>query len=88
MKKATRERTLRRMANVPQRKMKNWELNLQKPFSREISFVCMRTQLRRLQLVDKIKNVSGSSPKAVCSKIVVRPPVVAVSVLYRSKIRI
>ena len=88
MKKATRERTLRRMANVPQRKMKNWELNLQNPFSKEISLVCMRTQLRRLQLVDKTKNVSESIPKGVLVNIVFSPPVVAVSVLNRSRIRI
>ena len=75
MKSATRDRTLRRVAKVPQTKMKSCEVNLQKPFSRAMSFVCILTQLRRLQLVDKMKNAVGSRPNAVCSKIVVSPPV-------------
>ena len=80
--------TLLSVANKPPKKMKSVEVNLQNPFSIEMSFVCMRTQLRRLQLVDKMKNVVGSSPKAVWLKIVVSPPVVGVSVLERSNIRI
>ena len=88
MKSPTRDRTLLSVANTPQIKMKSFEVNLQNPFSIEMSFVCMRTQLRRLQLVDKMKKVSASSPKAVWSKIVVSPPVVGVSVTERSNIRI
>ena len=88
MKSATRDRTLLSVANTPQKKMKSFEVNLQNPFSIEMSFVCIRTQLRRLQLVDMMKNNVGSSPKAVCLKIVVSPPVVGVSVLERSKIKI
>ena len=46
-----------------------------------MSFVCILTQLKRLQLVDKMKNEVGSIPNVVCSKIVVSPPVVGVSVV-------
>ena len=88
MKSPTRDNTLLSVANKPQKKMKSVEVNLQNPFSIEMSFVCMRTQLRRLQLVDKTKNVSESIPKGVLVNIVFSPPVVAVSVLNRSRIRI
>ena len=75
MKNAIRDKTLRRVAKVPQTKMKSFEVNLQKPFSRAMRFVCILMQLRRLQLVDKTKNSVGSRPNAVCLKIVVSPPV-------------
>ena len=88
MKSPTRDRTLLSVANTPQAKMKSFEVNLQNPFSMEMSFVCIRTQLRILQLVDNMKKVVGSSPNAVWSKIVVSPPVVGVSVLKRSNIKI
>ena len=88
MKSPTRDRTLLSVANTPQTKMKSSEVNLQNPFSIEMSFVCMRTQLRILQLVDNMKKVVASSPNAVWSKIVVSPPVVGVLVWERSNIRI
>ena len=73
------ERTLLRLANVPQMKMKIFEVNLQKPFSRVISFVWSLMQLRRLQEIEAAITFSGLSPQSFWSKIVVSPPVVAVS---------
>ena len=80
MKRVINARTLRRLANVPQMKMKIFEVILQKPFSRAINFVCNRMQLRMLHEIDAAITVVGLNPKSFCSKIVVSPPVVGVSV--------
>ena len=57
------ERTLRMVAKVPHTKMKNSVQNLQNPFSRAVSLVCILTQLRRLHEIDPTKTVVASIPK-------------------------
>ena len=87
MKSVISARTRLRLANVPQMKMKICEDILQKPFSRAINFVCSLMQLRRLQEIEAAITVVGLSPKSFWSKIVVSPPVVAVSDLNSSRRR-
>ena len=64
MKRVINARTLRRLANVPQMKIKIFEVILQKPFSRAINFVCSRMQLRMLQEIDAAITFVGLNPKS------------------------
>ena len=51
------------VAKVPHTKMKNSVQNLQNPFSRAVSLVCILTQLRRLHEIEPTKTVVASIPK-------------------------
>ena len=62
---AMMERTLLRVAKVPQKKMKNWLEILQKPFSSAMCFVCILAQLKRLQEIEIYKTVVASRPRKV-----------------------
>ena len=73
-----RDTILLSIANVPQTKMNIFDVMGQNSFSAAINLVCVFTQLKILQLIDKIKALSGCIPKVSCSNIVSKAPVVAV----------
>ena len=81
------ERTLLKVANVPHAKINIFDETGQKPFSAAMLLVWALVKLKRLQAIDKLKNVVGCKLSDSSLKIVSRPPVVAVWVEDSKRIK-
>ena len=84
----TIESTLRRLAMRPQAKMKILDVVGQNSFSALTVFKCIMILVFRLQVMERIRMVVASKPKAEWLKMVSNPPVVAVFVDANRRISI
>ena len=82
-----RHNILRSNAKAPHTNINILDVIGQNPFSAAINLVCVFTQLKILQVIDKMKALSGCIPKVSCSNMVSNPPVVGVSVLASNRIK-